>query len=119
MGAAVSASLGYFVVARISAAQDAKWARSAAASPPRTWRDVRIGSRRSVGLQRGPSHRQPAAQRRVPILNRGLRPADEDRESMSPQRSRVAALTLLCALAIASRADAIGAPAPDEPDRAR
>ncbi len=32
---------------------------------------------------------------------------------MSLQRSRVAALTFWCALAIASRADAIGAPAPD------
>src|SRR5437867_13276132 len=33
---------------------------------------------------------------------------------MSSQRSRVAALTLLCALALASRADATGAqPAPD------
>jgi tRNA A-37 threonylcarbamoyl transferase component Bud32/Tfp pilus assembly protein PilF len=32
---------------------------------------------------------------------------------MSLQRSRVGALTLLCALALASRADAIGAPAPD------
>jgi hypothetical protein len=37
LGAAVSASLGYFVVARISAAQDAKWAlfgRGECAAPP-------------------------------------------------------------------------------------
>jgi hypothetical protein len=38
---------------------------------------------------------------------------------MSPKRSRVAALTLVCALAIASRADAIGAPEESaEPARA-
>ena len=48
--------------------------------------------------------------RLAPFLNRGLRPAEEDGESMSPKRARVAALTLVCALAIASRADATGAP---------
>src|SRR5438445_161403 len=82
--------------------------RSAAARP------VGPARRRPAPADRwsAPAHRQlrpPTAAGRPHILNRGLRPTDEDRESMSPKRPRVAALTLLCALAVASGADASGA----------